>query len=147
MADNVAVQWIYPPDMQDGQWEEKSGNRRVVVRLTGVSDGTGETDVRKVDLDLLKTPNGNVPKRTAVESIEYHVFGMTVVLEWERTPHAEIIRLNENGVENTGSKSWEKYGGYVDPGLDDATGDILLTSTNMTSGDNYDITLTLRLKD
>lgn len=147
MADTVAVKWIYPPDMQDGDWDEKSGNRRVVVRLTGVSDGTGETDVVKVDLDLLKTQSGNVPQRTAVESIQWHAFGMTCVLEWDRTPHAEIMRINENGLETTDSVSWKDMGGYVDPGLDDATGDIILTTTNCNSGDSYDITLTLRLKD
>ena len=147
MAYTVSVKWLYPPDMQDGGWDDKSGNRRVVVRLTGSSDGTGETDVRKVDLDLLKTPNGKVPQRTVVEEIMWHVFGMTVVLEWDRTPHAEIIRINENGVEINGHMCWKDTGGNLDPGLDDATGDILLTSTNATSGDNYDITLTLRLKD
>jgi len=147
MADTVAVKWIYPPDMQDGGWDDKSGNRRVVVRLTGSSDGTGETDVVKIDLDLLKTPSGKVPQRTVVEEIKWHVFGMTCVLEWDRTPHAEIIRINENGVENNGHMCWKDEGGNLDPGLDDATGDILLTTTNVTSGDNYDITLTLRLKE
>ena len=147
MADTVSVKWIYPPDMQDGGWDEKSGNRRVIVRFIGSSDGTGETDVRKVDLDLLKTPNAKVPQRTAVEHIQWHVFGLTCVLEWDRTPHAEIIRINENGTESSGEMSWEKTGGYIDPGLDDATGDILLTTTNCTSGDSYDITMALRLKD
>lgn len=147
MADTVAVKWIYPPDMQDGGWDEKSGNNRVVVRFTGVSDGTGETDVVKVDLDLLKTTNGKVPQRTVVESVSWHVFHLTCVLEWDRSPHAEIIRINENGTENTGSISWKDVGGNLDPGLDDATGDILLTTTNCANGDNYDITLTLRLKD
>ncbi len=145
--DTVSVKWIYPPEMQDGQWEDNSGNRRVVVRFVGSSDGTGETDVKKVDLDLLKTQTGKVPKKTVIEEIHWHVFGMTVVLEWDRAPHAEIIRINENGVENNGHMCWKEYGGYVDPGDDDGTGDILLTSTNCTSGDSYDITLTLRLKD
>ena len=147
MADTVAVRWIYPPDMQDGDWDEKSGNKKVIVRLVGVSDGTGETDVVKVDLSLLKTTSGKVPGRTAVEKIDYHVFGETVVLEWDRTPHEEIIRLNANGVEISGCKDWTETGGYVDRGGDDGTGDILLTCTNMTAGDNYDITLCLRLKD
>jgi len=147
MPDTVAIQWIYPPDMQDTQGDEKSGNRRVVVRLVGVSDGTGETDVVKVDLDLLKTPSGNVPKRTVIESIQYYVFGMTCVLEWDRAPRAEIIRINQSGASDGGGKSWASVGGYVDPGSDDGTGDILLTTTNCTIGDNYDITLSLRHKD
>jgi len=147
MADTTAVQWLYPPDMQDSQWDEKSGNRRVVVRLVGVSDGTGETDVVKVDLDLLKTLSGNVPRRTVIESVQYYVFGMTCVLEWDRAPRAEIIRINQSGASDGGGKSWASVGGYVDPGSDDGTGDILLTTTNCTIGDNYDITLSLRLKD
>ena len=145
--DITSVQWIYPPDMQDSQWDEKSGNRRVVVKLVGVSDGTGETDVVKVDLDLLKTPSGNVPKRTVIESVQYYVFGMTCVLEWDRAPRAEIIRINQSGASDGGGKSWASVGGYVDPGPDDGTGDILLTTTNCTNEDNYDITLSLRLKD
>ena len=145
--DITSVQWIYPPDMQDSQWDEKSGNRRVVVKLVGVSDGTGETDVVKVDLDLLKTPSGNVPKRTVIESVQYYVFGMTCVLEWDRAPRAEIIRINQSGASDGGGKSWASVGGYVDPGSDDGTGDILLTTTNCTNEDNYDITLSLRLKD
>ena len=145
--DITSVQWIYPPDMQDSQWDEKSGNRRVVVKLVGVSDGTGETDVVKVDLDLLKTPSGNVPKRTVIESVQYYVFGMTCVLEWDRAPRAEIIRINQGGASDGGGKSWASVGGYVDPGSDDGTGDILLTTTNCTNEDNYDITLSLRLKD
>ena len=58
-----------------------------------------------------------------------------------------IIRINQSGASDGGGKSWASVGGYVDPGSDDGTGDILLTTTNCTNGDNYDITLSLRLKD
>jgi len=147
MADTTAIQWIYPPNMQDGQWAEKSGNRRVIVRMTGTSDGTGETDAIKVDLTDLKTSNGNVPGRTVVEWMKWSVFGMTCTLEWDRTPHAEIIRINDNGLTDVGDFDWSVYGGLLDPGDDDGTGNIILTSTNMADGDNYDITMCLRLKD
>jgi len=151
MADTVAVQWIYPPNMQDGQWDEKSGNRRVVARLTGTSDGTGETDIAKIILSDLKTPAGNIPQRTVVEWIDWSVFGMSVKLEWDRTPNALIIDMNDigfnNATEDSGFRSWEQYGGLLDPGLDDGTGNIILTSENGFSGDSYDITICLRLKD
>jgi len=147
MADAVEVQWIYPPDMQDGQWDDKSGNRRVVARLTGTSDGTGETAVVKIDLDDLKTLAGNVPQRTAVEYVNWSVFGMTCLLEWDRTPSAKIIEINDNALTDSGEISWERWGGLLDPGLDDATGDIILTTTNVFDGDTYDITICLRLKD
>ena len=151
MADTVAVTWIYPPKMQDGQWDEKSGNRRVIVRLTGKSDSTGETDVVKVDLTDLKTQAGNIPQRTVIEKIKWYIAGMAVVLEWDRSPHAEIIRLNDFGFNNAetrvGEIDWSKEGGLLDPGLDDSTGNIILTSLYTYSGDTYDITLYIRLKD
>jgi hypothetical protein len=147
MADTVAVKYLYPSDLLSGVWDEKSGNRRVIVQLTGNSDGSGETDVIKVHLSDLKTPNGNVPTRTAVEWIKWHVIGMTVVLEWDRAPHAEIHRMNGVDVISDGDIDWTKIGGYVDPGGDDRTGDILLTSTNVDVNDSYNLTICLRLKD
>jgi len=94
----------------------------------------------------LKTPAGAIPKRTAVECIKWQIGGMDILLEWDRAPHAEICRLNGSSGETNGDFDWCKIGGKVDPGGDDRTGDILLTSTGA-NGNTYDITLTLRLKD
>jgi hypothetical protein len=146
MADAVKVEYLYPPNMLDGDWDEKQGNLRVVVRLSCLSDATGETDVIKIKMSDLKTHSGKIPARTAVEWIEYQVNGMTVLLEWDRAPHAEIIRINANGQESSGRINYCKYGGKIDPG-GDRTGDILLTSTNATAQDGYEINICLRLKD
>lgn len=147
MADTVKVDWIYPPDMQDGGWDEKSGNKRVVVRLSCLSDGTGETDVKKVDLSDLKTPSGKIPGKTSIEWIQYQALGMNILLEWDRAPHAEICRINADASVTQGKFDWSKFGGKLDPGDDDGTGDILLTSTGVASGSAYEITMSLRLKD
>lgn len=148
MVDTVAVDYLYPPGMLDGSWDDKSGNHRVVVQLRGLSDGTGETDVIKVVMTDLKTPNRLVPNSSAVEKIEWQILGMTVALEWDRAPHSEIVRLNAHAGESYGCFDWMRFGGRVDyPGIDDRTGDILLTSTNFDAGDSYDITVHLRLKD
>lgn len=147
MSDSVKVEYLYPPNMLDGGWDEKQGNKRVIVQLSGLSDSTGETDVVKIKMSDLKTHNGNVPGRTAVEWIEYDIFGLTCVLEWDRAPHAEIIRLNAHAVNTAWRFDWTSFGGKVDPGGDDRTGDILLTTTNTDSADSYEITICLRLKD
>lgn len=147
MADTVEVDYVYPPNMLNGDWDEQSGNHRVTVHLMGLSDGTGETDVTKIDLTDLKTPNGNVPGGTAVESIDYIVTGITCALEWDRTPHKLILRMDGNGGSVSDERSWDKVAGKVDPCTDGGTGDILLTTTNADAGDTYDITLCLRLKD
>ena len=147
MADAVNVTYLYPPNMLDGGWDEKQGNKRVIVQMSGLSDGTGETDVVKIDMSDLKTHNGNVPRKTAVEWIEWQIMGLTVSLEWDRAPHAEIIKLNSHALESTGDMNWRQFGGKVDPGDDDRTGDILMTTTNTDSGDSYEVTICLRLKD
>lgn len=147
MADSVKVEYLYPPNMLDGGWDEKQGNKRVIVQLSGLSDGTGETDIVKIAMSDLKTPNGNVPRKSAVEWIEYDVYGMTCLLEWDRAPHAEIIRINARATTTSGNFDWKSFGGKVDPGDDDRTGDILLTTTNATLDDSYEITICLRLKD
>ena len=147
MSDTVNVRWIYPPNPA-GYLPDKGGFKRVVLQLTGVSDGTGETDVVKLKLSDLRTPSGNVPSRTAIERIEYQVYGLTVTLEWDRRPHETIAVLNAAVGADSGSRSYRSGGGLVDPGESgDGTGDILLTTTNADSGDSYDINLVVRLKD
>ena len=147
MADTVKVEYLYPHNMLEGSWDERTGNRRVTVRLSGVSDGTGETDVIKVYLSDLKTTRRKIPTRTAVENVVWQISGMTVLLECDREPHAEIVRIDGAAGESNGAFDWSNISGKMDPGLDDRTGNILLTSSNMVAGDVYDITMTLRLKD
>ena len=142
MADSVKVEYLYPPNMLDGDWDDNQGNLKVIIRLSCVSDGTGETGVIKIKMSDLKTHSGQIPARTAVEWIEYQVYGMTVLLEWDRAPVAEIIRIQES----SDRTDYRQYGGKLDPG-GDRTGDILLTSTNASNGDSYEIIICLRLKD
>ena len=145
MADTVGVKWIYPPNW-DGNPPDNNGWREVTVRFHGISDGTGEADVTKVDISELRTVQGIVPTRTKITSIKYMVNGMSVRLEWDRSPNAVIailgITAGNDGVLDWGGK------GLVDPGeVGDRTGDILLTTGGATSGDTYDITMCIKLKE
>ena len=145
MADAVDVQWIYPPNWDIEEFPQD--HRRFEVRLIGTSDGTGETDVTKMDISQFRT-NGSVVTRTVIECIEWHIFGITCLLEWDRAPQRKIVELNGNGVESSNKLDWRHGGGLVDTGeAGDGTGDILLTTTNASSGDTYDITIKGRLKD
>lgn len=145
---SAKIEYLYPLNMLDGTWDEKQGNRRVTVRLSNYTGGTDETDAIKIRLSDLKTHAGKVPRKTAVEWIQYDIFGLTCVLEWDRAPHAEIIRLNAHAVSTSGRIDWTQFGGTVDPGGDDdRTGNILLTTSNDDAGDSYEIIICLRLKD
>jgi len=144
MADTVEVKYIYPPEWDgNASDDQRVGWKKFIVRLSGISDGSGETDVKKVDISELRMTDGSVPTRTSIEWIEWHCFGITCVLEWDRAPHEIIKRINANGVESSG-KSCNTISDPSDG--TDGTGDILLTTTNADSGDTYDITLCIKLK-
>jgi hypothetical protein len=112
------------------------------VVLQNRSDGTGESDVTKVDISTLLTGSGGVPTYTAIERIDWAVWGFNyVLLEWDHTTDDEIATLA-----GVGSLDWTYEGGNVDPRSSGGTGDILLTTSGTTANSGYDITIRLRLK-
>ena len=119
-----------------------AGTRHYVVKLTNISDGTGESAVTKVDMSTLTGPNGEAPTKISIEKIEYQVDGMQVRLFWDATVDDEIAVLAGQGIFD-----WTCTGGLHDPQSSGATGDIKLTTNGHTAGDGYDITLYLKLKN
>jgi hypothetical protein len=147
MAVTTNIRWIRPPNWNG----ETAGYRRIVVHLTGIVSGQAalnETDVVKVNLSEWRTRSGAVPTRTVIEKLRWQIHGLSVTLEWDRTPDEIIAYLNAGVAadSDSGEIDWAKDGGLVDDG-EVGTGDILLTTTNGAAGDTYDITITLRLKD
>lgn len=121
-----------------------AGNRRYVVRLTNISDGTGEADVVKVDVSTLIGPDGTAPTYTAIEEIQWSINGFTSVrLEWDATTDDEIAVLGTGN----GYFNFRSAGSLVDPRSSGTTGDILLTTAGNVAGATYDITINLVLKD
>jgi hypothetical protein len=116
------------------------GQRNHVVRLTCVSDGTGESDVVKVDASTLTGPDGKVglaPDSFAIEYASWVIQGFSSVrVEFDATTDSEGMVLTGVGER------------FFDPPLQDPkasgyTGDILLTSAGAVNGATYDIVLHL----
>jgi len=145
MADTVATTWIHPANW-DGNTPPANhvGWKRVIVNLTGLSDGSGESDVKKVDISNLKNAQGEVVTRTVVERIDYNIAGLTVFLEWDRAPHEVIAVLG--GAAGAAAGSLRQHRADPSDGISDGTGDILVTTSSATSGDSYDVTLYISLK-
>lgn len=120
------------------------GTRLYSVRLTNVSDGTGESAVIKVDISTLIGPDGiSAPTYVKVREIEWSIQGFTSIrLFWDHTTDDEISVL----APGNGYASYDGVGGLVDPKTTGGTGDILLTTAGAASGATYDITLVLELK-
>lgn len=139
MSDTVSINWLFPPNWS-GSYAKGIGFRKMAIRLTNVSDGTGESNVVKVNKSELRTSRGIVPKKLVIEKIDYSCSGMSVKLSFDRDPDEVIAVLASDGC-----KDWTKQGGFPDPG-DVGSGDILLTTVGHTSGDTYDVTIHFRLK-
>lgn len=132
MADAVDVKYIL------------KGSRRCTVRLTNISDATGESAVVKVDVSTLTGPSGEAPSHVIVERIEGMVQGFnSVQLFFDATTDDELAVLG------TGYSyfDWTDVGGSVDPRSTGSTGDIVLTTIGAGATATYDITITFRLKD
>lgn len=130
MADTVTSQVIF------------SGDRRYVAQFTNVSDGTGESNVQKVDISSLTLPDGTAPNRVVIEEMEWGVQGFDYVkLSFDHTTDDTGVLLAGNGY-----KDYRPYGGLQDPASAGGTGDILFSTSGATSGASYDVLLHLRLK-
>jgi hypothetical protein len=149
MADTVSTRWVYPPNWSGSTNAINDGHRRMAVNLKGTSDGTGETNVVKVNISELKATGGRQCVRTVIEKIQYAVSGLDVFLSWHRNPALEIARFGAGagGGSADGVLDFRsgRSAGLVDPG-GELSGDILLTTANVAAGDTYDITIWLRLK-
>ena len=133
MVDNVKTNVLF------------SGGRRYAVHLEGISDGSGETNVIKVDLSGLHQFTGATPCSLALMDISFNIEGFTyVVLYWQRdASNIEMVTLKGRG-----SISYASYGGLQDPNRDGTgTGNILLSSVGAASGTTYQIDLEFKLKD
>ncbi len=147
MADTVAVKWLYPPNFAGLYETENSGHKRHIIRMTGVSDGTGETGVVKVNRSELQGITGAVPSKLVVEQIRFQIHGMSVLLEWDGMPDETIVAIGAGVTASSTSGCMEFGPGGLVPDVEGGTGDIKLTSSNCASGDSYDLTVTVRLKE
>jgi hypothetical protein len=119
MADTVTTQTLV------------SNRRRLVLKITNQSDGTGESAVNKVDVSAFGCT------RVRIRKINYSVGGMRVSLHWAATTPVEIITLQPG----EGNLCFDKFGGLVNNAGTGITGDITLTTNGATAGDSYSIIL------
>lgn len=115
-----------------------------IIRITNECDGTGESDVVKVDISGLTDLYGNAPKALDLEWCEYQVNGFNYIkIYWAHNTDDEMLVLKGNGF-----KDFREVGGLRDPRADltgDATdGDVTLITDGNTDGNSYDITLAFR---
>lgn len=107
------------------------GARNLSVKLTNVSDGTGQTAAKVVDVTTL-TPNPGTHLK--LRRIKYSIESMSVRLQWEGTPNQDLVLIS-NG-ENILDFSKE-YAGGIPNNAASPTGNVLLTTIGAAANSNY----------
>jgi len=124
-----------------------------IIKITNISDGTGEAAVIKINKSDLVGDNGLEPTTISIETLRWDIDGFTDVrLFWDHTVNdlAQIMH-------NDGYEDYRYYnqlegisGGVIgldDPASSGGTGDLLLTTAGNITGDTYDITIGVRLNN
>ena len=115
--------------------------RKYVVRLTNVSDGTGESLVVKVDRSTLTNSKGTEPGALLIRSVQWSINGFSSVrFYWDAATDDEALML----ATGNGYMDFTEFGGGLqDPLSATNVGDLLLTTAGNTSGATYTIVLEL----
>tara|TARA_R100001443_G_scaffold77563_2_gene84758 strand:+ start:1140 stop:1559 length:420 start_codon:yes stop_codon:yes gene_type:complete len=135
MADAVTSQII----------NDNVGAKNILVKLTNISDGSGESAVAKVDVSALEASHdGTACSRVAIQEIYYDIFGMRVDLLWNASTNVVCKVLGANGaLSSQGHIDVKEFGGILNNAGSGINGDLLLTTTGHTDGDHYTIILKL----
>jgi hypothetical protein len=130
MADTVTTQTLI----------DTSGVK-FVVKLTNFSDGTGETDVIKVDASetTFMTEDGNRKIAKIFYSVNTSNSKSAVELKWAGATNATALFLSGQGFFDFRTSGDEIVNNATTP-----TGDVLLSTRNFASGDNYTLIIEFR---
>jgi hypothetical protein len=129
MADTVTSQTI------------QDGDRQAVVKFTNVSDGSGESAVKKVDVSALaKNGAGETCTKVSVARIYWMTRGMGVNIEFDASTNVLLAGLP---ADSTGDEYYDYFTAIPNNAGSGVTGDIDFTTVGHSSGDTYNIILVL----
>ena len=129
MADAVASQTI-----QDGE-------RTAIMRFTNVSDGTGESAVKKVDVSALAANSaGQACTEVHIQRIYWMTVGMSVKMEFDASTNVLLTHIPADA---TGDEYYDNFTAIPNNAGSGKTGDIDFTTVGHSSGDSYMIILEL----
>jgi len=113
-------------------------SRKLRMKFTNLSDGTGESAVVKVDKSTFVGLNGAEPSYFKITKIIYDIGNsMRVAVKVNRTSPLTVAVL-----QGFGTLDYGQFGGILCDGSG-GTGDIEFTTSGHALGDGYDITLYL----
>ena len=114
---------------------------KFVSKLTNFSDGTGETQIKKIDASevTFMSEDGNRKIAKVWYSINTANPKSVVEILWDGNTNATAMLLGGNGYIDLRTAGNEITNNATTP-----TGDVLLSTKNFANGDNYTIILEFR---
>ena len=130
MADAVATQTI-----QDGA-------RKAIFRFTNVSDGSGESAVKKIDVSALTADpvSGASCSKVTIEKIWYTTIGMGVKIFFDASTDVLAWQLNADYAETL---DFSEFNGIPNNAGSGVTGDIMFTTVAHSDGDVYNVCMSV----
>ena len=122
------------------------GDKTAVIKLTNISDGTGESSVKKIDVSALNAnSNGDACTRVSITQVWYDVGGLRVALEFDASSNVVGLVLGGSAAAGTtmGYMDFRSFNGIKNNAGSGITGDIDLTTHGHTAHDHYTIVLEL----
>jgi hypothetical protein len=127
MADAVGSQTLF------------DGERKAIMKFTNTSDGTGETNVVKVNpASLSASAAGGACDRVTITKVTGLTHGMEVQLKWKATTPVVIETIPQN---NSYQQDFEKIGGLTNNAGTGVDGAITFTTLDASAGDTYTVVL------
>ena len=121
--------------------------KRVVMKFTNLSDGNGESAVKKVDVSALTAhPDGTACSQVTIDQIWYDVGGMRVLIDFDASTNVAALVLGGSAAAGNvqGHLDFRSFGGVKNTEASGVDGDIDLTTSGHTNLDHYTIVLELR---
>ena len=122
------------------------GGKTAIIKLTNISDGTGESAVKKVDVSALTSnSNGDACTRVSITQVWYDVGGLRAALEFDASSNVVGLVLGGSAAAGTtmGYMDFRSFNGIKNNAGSGITGDIDLTTHGHTAHDHYTIILEL----
>lgn len=122
------------------------GARNVVMEFTNISDGTGESNVVKVNPALFSATSFpyTAPRQVAIKRIKFATKGMGVIIKWDGTPAIPAFII---APDKTDEVDFMRFGGLVSPSaLLAGTGKLTFTTVDAGAAASYSILLEMRKK-
>ena len=117
------------------------------MKFTNLSDGEGESAVKKVDVSALNShPDGTACSRAIIDQIWYDVGGMRLTIDFDASTNVPALVLGGSAAAGNvqGHMDFRSFGGIKNNAGSGITGDIDFTTSGHTNLDHYTIILEMR---